>query len=685
MIVALLQLAPVASATPGDVGLQAQITPAGFDFVSDQLADTEFSFGPTTITGSYDCYDTIEVTDFNLDVPIETVTLEPKSGTLALDVQLGQIRGTDMGLHGDSGWFDLCIDFDATLEYIELSDARLTGELAAEVVNDQLVLSFVEPPVLTGTFDSNIAWFPDDLVWAFMEGTVLDLVSGAIADQLPPIIEELTADGLLVGTFGNVPVVAFVDDVESTRDGLYAAVDIDLGGDGDARGKRLDLSSSDDSHLAVGLTEGMAEEALAAAWSEGLLSPDSPLTADLIASLLADLGLGDDLKVALSLGAPPSVNIDPDGIHLSLEQTKLTATNDGEPALELVADLTGLLEVSVAGGGIVLTAHEVELDVTELDASHLVDRDPENLQAFLEGWVVDAATAALGEMDVYQSHFEALGYVLRLDRTEMQDGGLVAWCTLFAADDPAVDREPPDTEVTATLSGSTVTAVFSATDDRPGDLLYSWRPRRGRLVAVDERDRGDGRHRARRPPDRGDVARRLVQRRPEPGGGDGVAGGPGGGGGEEGLRLRRRRPGERHARAGGLLAVLRPPAALSRGRQPRAAHHRASRWRPASNAGSRPSASACCRRNRAWASASSGRKNSWIKISSPGSNAASMARAWASVTSRPGRTTPSTTVTTRYRSTCPSLAIASSTQRPPNAARASSSRASARSSSMLAS
>jgi uncharacterized protein (TIGR03382 family) len=471
----LMQLAAPARATPVDEGLQAQITPAGFDFATDRLAGESFAFGPTDIYSSWECYDELDVLGFNLDVPIDSVSLDPQSGVLAVDVELGAVYGENMLIQGVSGWFDLCIDFDATLEYISLTNGRLQGELAAEVVNDQLQLTFVEPPVVTGAFDSNIAWFPDDLVWAFMEDTVLDLASEAIASELPALITELTADGLLVSTFGDVPVVAFVSDVEASADGLFAAVDIDLDGDGDSRGRRLDLSPRGESHLAVGLTEGLAEEVLAATWTSGLLSPDSELTGDLLATLLADLGLGDDLEVSLGLGEPPSVVIDPDGIHLSLPQTTLTATSDGEQALKLVADVNGWLEATLAHGGITLTAHELELDVTEMDASRLVDRDPENLQAFLEGWVVDAATASLGELEVYESHFEVLGYVLRLDEAESQDGGMVAWCTLFAADDPAVDREAPDTEVTATLSGSTVTATFEGSDDREGELLYSWR------------------------------------------------------------------------------------------------------------------------------------------------------------------------------------------------------------------
>lgn len=466
--------APARAATV-DEGLQAQIYPSGFDFVSDQLASQAFAFGPTDLSGSWDCYDELSITDFNLSLALDSVTIEPKSGSLSIDVQLGEVRGEDMGLHGVSGWFDLCIDFDTTLKYVSLNDGRLQGELSAEVVDGALELAFVDPPVVTGDFDSDINWFPDDLAWAFVESTVLDLVADVLSDQLPPLVADATADGLLDAEFGGVPVTAFVGDVAASKDGLYAAVDVDLGGDGAKRHADLDLAQRGDAHFAVGLTEEMAAEVLAATWSTGLLSPDSETTAALVGSLLADLGLGDDLEVALGLGGPPSVTVDPEGIRLSLPATTLTATSGGEVALSLTADVTGWLEVDVANGGIALTAHELALDVLEMDASHLVDEDPEHLQAFLEGWVAQAATTALGTLEVYQANFDALGYVLRLDETESQDGGIVAWFTLFAADDPEVDRAAPDTAITATLSGATATASFSATDDRPGALLYSWR------------------------------------------------------------------------------------------------------------------------------------------------------------------------------------------------------------------
>ncbi len=472
----LITLASLATANPVQRGVQAQIHPAGFELVSTELSGLDFQIGPTEIAGSWECYSSIVVDGFNLDIQLERVTLEPRDGSLGIDVQLGSVRGEQMGISGVSGWFDLCLDFDTTVEYITLNDGHLQGSLASEVRDGVLELSFSDPPIFTGEFSSEISWFPDSLVWAFMEDSVLQMVSDLLEDTLPGIVSDFTSDELLLGTWGTATELSIdVAEVSTSTDGLYVAVDLDLNGDGGPTGTRLDLDPRGSSHLAVGVTGAMAAELLEVAWAEGLLAADSPALTALLDDLIEVLGLGDDVQISLSTGVPPSISIDNSGLHVAAPSTQLVATSGGEVLLELAGDLAGDLEVDIAYGAIRFSAHDLSLDVTHMDASHLIEEDPDTLQDFLEGWVMAAATAALADLEVYGSHFEALGYVLRLDETQTQADGIAAWVTIFDADDPAVDRIPPDTIVEAMVSGSSIRASFAATDDRPGELMFSWR------------------------------------------------------------------------------------------------------------------------------------------------------------------------------------------------------------------
>ena len=470
-----VSLAASALAAPVDRGLQAQIHPLGYDFVSEELSGTSWSFGPTVFETYWECYDPLVINDLNLSVQIDDVALVPQWDAIGVEVDFGEVRGENITLAGYSGWIDICIDFTLALEYIELNNGSLTGELSADVVGSALELSFPSPVVLEGDLSSEVSWLPDDIIWLFLQNTALDLASGMIEEELPPLVSQFTAEGFLFTTFGDFDVRLGADEVRASPEGLWAAIDVDIGGDG-GEGVELDLEPRGQSHVAVGLTEALAEEILDAAFAEGVLDQDSPIIRDLIVDLLATLDWDDDVEVALGVQRPASVTIGADGVHLDLKKVTLTADSpDGERLLEMVADIGGWLELQVENGGLVLTAHELELEIEELDLSRLLDRDPDNLQSFLEGWVTEVATVSLRDLEMYHSHFEALGYVLRVDEGQFQDGGLGAWFTLFAADDPEVDRIAPDTEADVEVDGNTVHATFTATDDRPGQLMYSYR------------------------------------------------------------------------------------------------------------------------------------------------------------------------------------------------------------------
>ncbi|MBX2802421.1 MAG: hypothetical protein KTR31_32375 [Myxococcales bacterium] len=470
-------LLSVAWSNPVERGLQAQIHPHGYQFVADQVTGTQWDFGPTDLLfePKDGCYHEVQINGFNLSVGLGQVTLLADWQGMDMNVEVTSARGEDMNLVGDTDFFDLCPDVDLDVKFIELSNGRIQGELAADVQAGAVDLYFPQAMTVTGDISSEIAWVPDDLVWSLASEQVLEALAGVAEEELPKFVGELTSEGFLFSAFGDFEVEVTAEEVLTSPEGLYVATNVDVGGLGGVA-TTLDLEPRAASHLAIGLTDVLAEDVMGTAWAEGILSSDSEELRDLVVSLLASLGLEDDVDVSLTLAESPEVQMVPDGILMQLGGTTLVAESEGESLLELVGDVEGWLEVRLQGGAITLTAHELFLTVTEIDAGRLVDRDPENLRQFLEGWVIEAATVALGELEIYQSHFEALGYVLRIDQSEFQVGGLAAWCTLFDADDPAVDRDAPDTSLTLEVNDdSTVRATFTGLDDREGELFYSWR------------------------------------------------------------------------------------------------------------------------------------------------------------------------------------------------------------------
>ncbi|MEQ1567585.1 MAG: hypothetical protein ABMA64_18225 [Myxococcota bacterium] len=467
-----------ALAAPVEQGLRAEIYPGAFEFVAEQLTAGPFEFGPTDIHTSYDCYDTLDVTNFNITIEVENASIALEQDRLTVDFDLGTVQGLDVGITGETGWLTLCFDFDATIEYFQLIDAHVHGVLTPVETEDGVVLAFADPPQLTGTFDSDIDWFPDDIVWTFLGDVVLDELEEYIDTMLPTLLGE-PITGVMDSPFGAFPLSVDVSALSAAPDGLYAAADVDLGGAGDSSPPSLVLGQRGDSHLAVAMTDGMVRDLLGVAWTSGVLDEDNEATQALLADLVSTVGLPEDVATTLSIEGSPDVTITPEGVSLQLPLTTLEASAGGEQLLRMVVDLDGLLEpnVEASEGSVSMSAHELTIDVRELDTSHLMANEDgdDHLASFLEGWVADAIGASLDDTRLFDSKFAAMGYVIRLDQITLQDRGAATWFTLFDAEDPEVDLAPPDTVVATKDTEEGLSVSLGGVDDRPGALTWSYR------------------------------------------------------------------------------------------------------------------------------------------------------------------------------------------------------------------
>jgi hypothetical protein len=468
---------PAAWAAPVHRGVQAEVFPGGLRFAADRLEAEPLEIGPFDLQTSIDCYHTLDVRDFALTVPFASIDVALGQGTIEVDVQLGEVLGEDIGIQGVSDWFDLCIDFDTTVEYVRIRDGRLRGTLRVATEGDRPALAFASPPVLTGEFDSQIDWFPDDLAWALFGDVVLDTAADLLADRLPGLLEA-PIDAVVPTAFGDIPASISVSEVGAAPSGVSAAADVDLGADGAPDGPTLALGERDGSHFAVGVTEDLVQEVLDVARADGILAAGATSTEALIADLQATAGLGSVTPV-LDIDGQPSVVVGPDGLRLALPGVTLEAVADGERLLFLAVDLEARLELAVDAeqAMIVLSTHDVAIDVREIDVSRLV-RDAEgaaHLEDFLEGWVADAVGVMVQRVPVFSSQFPVLDLVIRLDAIGFEDDGVGAWFTLFDLDDPAVDLVPPDSNVAVAVSGGAAVATLGGVDDRAGALTFSYR------------------------------------------------------------------------------------------------------------------------------------------------------------------------------------------------------------------
>jgi len=492
MILALL-LAPAHA----EDGLQAQVFPGGIADMTSLFEGTAYDIVKADVGGAYDCWDYVGVRNFNLHVPVRTIDVDTSADGLTLTLAFDQIHGEDMEVYStDTEWTDTCIEFDGTVKYLHLDNAVLTATIRPTITDGQLGFEVVGTPTLSGDLDSDVAWFPDDLVLTFFEQTILDTVAESIGEYAPALLEEALTGPLFEGSYADFDYALTMTGAETSDQGVRASASVDVGwsgddgcpgGEGDPQGRdpRLDFGDGDGSTFALGLTEGELDRALVSLWEDGYFC----FTRDNVAQFLSTVqSLFDpsvaNLSAVAGLSEAPVVTIDESGIGVFLHgfSIEVDGTLDGveTQVLGMSGDIDARGEVRLDQdvAAFTLTLTQLDLSFDTFDAAHLVTDNPgaeDDLRRFLEGWVTDWAEQSVAELPLYPSLLHLADWYLKVDQLDYVEGGLILDVTVYAAGDPAIDTTPPDTTATAEKLGDDgVRLTWSGTDDRPGDLAYAW-------------------------------------------------------------------------------------------------------------------------------------------------------------------------------------------------------------------
>lgn len=498
LILPALLASPGAHADTVRGGLQAAVFGGGLEFVEDQLAGFTLDLAEDQVGGEVGCYDALIVEDFNVHLPIDTVSLELGQGQLDITVRFDQIYAEDFEIHGEDGdYFDACIEFDADVDYVELEDAVLELSLSADVEDGQLALSVVGTPSLSGDLDSDIAWFPDDLALAYFEDTIFETISSQLGDALPGLVSEYLGDALFGTAYGEWSVEVGLDDAQASSTALTLKASPSIawtGTDGCPTADRdegspgsnpsLSFGSGDGSDLALGVTEGTVNELFLAAWRDGYFCFTEANVDDflgLIASAFEPEVAG--LLGTASLLEAPLITIDTEGLHFELGDIGAAVSGeiDGqrEQLLEIRGDVSGTLELGLDQGlsSFTLSLHALELDIDRLEADHLVaegSNGEAELRRFLEDWVGGWIADLAQDMVVFSSLYHAFDIAIRVDELHTDDGGLRVYFSLYEADDPQVDTIPPETEFAMVAATEEfVELAMWGSDDRLGPLAYA--------------------------------------------------------------------------------------------------------------------------------------------------------------------------------------------------------------------
>jgi hypothetical protein len=148
----------------------------------------------------------------------------------------------------------------------------------------------------------------------------------------------------------------------------------------------------------------------------------------------------------------------------------------------LDVDLKGRLVADEATQRLLLEVDTLSVDIQRLESEVLFARESgaEHLEAFLTDELIPRLEAELDGISILDSVFRVGDVVVLLDGLQSEEQLLTAGVSVYRADDPFVDNEPPDTQIVSTGParielGTTWSLTAQATDDRPGTLLFSVR------------------------------------------------------------------------------------------------------------------------------------------------------------------------------------------------------------------
>ncbi|MFZ5482313.1 MAG: hypothetical protein ACOZNI_36465 [Myxococcota bacterium] len=478
-----------------DGGLVARLYPEGVAAAARALEGHDYDVAIDELAARVDCFDKVGVRNFNLHVPLDELNVEVEDGEIHVVARSSEIRGEDMEIFTeDAEWTDDCYETSFHVEYVSLRDARLEMTLAPTIRDGALALDVVAPVKLTGEFEHDVEDFPDDLVAALADDDILKAVGDALGDFLPGELARMFAEEVLALATPTLALDLAAAGVDASNGSLALGTTGSVAwtsecapgepaAQGDGRSPALELGDGDG--LALAVTERMAEDAARALWEDGFFC----VSADDVSAWLAgvqdlfdpEAGL---LDVTIGLDAAPALDLTPDGVRLALEglRVDLGGVVDGEPitVLHVVADAdaTVALGVDDALGSITAGVASLDLSLRELDAEHLLSKEPgaeQELEAFLVAWAEGWALRS-EPFEVTAAAVRAWRFVARVDRFDAQDGALVAYTTVWAEGDPDVDDDAPDTNASVSAGdGDAVRVVMSGRDDRAGPLAYSYR------------------------------------------------------------------------------------------------------------------------------------------------------------------------------------------------------------------
>lgn len=241
----------------------------------------------------------------------------------------------------------------------------------------------------------------------------------------------------------------------------------------------LSFTEWEPSPFALGISERVIDEALYATWQAGSMCfPAKDLSG--FAGLVEGIPEGIDMQLTFQLGAPPDVDVQPDGIHVALPGVSaildmVTADGPVQAVFEGGASAMAVLELDPATNGLHLHTTHLEITDMELTAGEL----PEGveLRAVVDGLVFPLILDYVGNARIADGVLPVSDYWVIVNAIDYYDGAAAMAFELFVTPDD--DNGRPDTllvqgQEEPVEPGTPVTVQVGGRDDRVPERLLRY-------------------------------------------------------------------------------------------------------------------------------------------------------------------------------------------------------------------
>jgi len=517
--VAMLAAAGSASAQNAPIvksGVGVRLTEHFNQFLESQLDNRDLSFDKSNIyKANISCFDEVGINNLHVDTHIDNAIFNWNGADSGLQASVTLAKLDLSGdLYGkDSQTFDLCPTFEINVNNIELDNLTLTLDLSPRADGSYNVyIDFNQPPQLdVGNVNINIDGFPNWLInlvtnTSFVHDFLIDQINQQLATQVPNMVKDAIITGMLTGQAGPFNYGIGATAIAIDDNGANALFDTQMYYAGPVpscvpagapvpdftvRGTPGLGEYGDNSQVEMSVADSAVNEVFWAVWSSGLLCYNSethPLQAfdQVLQGISPEAGAL--LKYDIKISQPPVLRFDADqttvtikGFHLEADEvdpsgaSKVLLLADADLSMGLKVDL------DVATNRVLASLDGVSLNFDNLSSQILFSDRPnaeQDLKDFIKGYVVPRMLGTVQNMPVTNAVMPVQGYYVILDELHGREGHAVAGISVYAANDPSIDKIAPDTFLDTTpgeVSSTKVDLNYHGTDDRSGTLTYSWR------------------------------------------------------------------------------------------------------------------------------------------------------------------------------------------------------------------